>query len=404
MSIKKKLTKRTVDATAPAKKDVIIWDDQITGYGLRVKPSGVKSYFIQYRNKSGVSRWYTLGKHGHLTPEEAREKAKRELGRVADGYDPSEERKINFKEMNVIELCDLFIKEGCKNKKPSTYKTYKSLIEHHIKPLLGRKQISAVKKSDIEKMKFDIVEGKTKSDIKTKKHGRSIVRGGRGAASRTISLLSAIYTFALARDLAKDNPCKGIKKFASKNCERFLSRKEFKELGDALIEAEKSEHISAVNMIRLLVFTGCRRGEMQTLKWDYIDWERSCLKLPDSKTGEKVVRLAAPAIEVLKNQNKVENNPYVFYGERDNHYFVGLTKVWNRIKSKRESLKDVRIHDLRHSFASVGVNSGHSLMLVGALLGHSNPGTTSRYAHLSDDPLLETLDDIVSQINQYMTD
>jgi len=405
IALKKKLTKKTVDSIAPADKDVIVLDRDITGYGLRVKPSGVKSYFIRYRNTHGESRWYTLGQHGPLTPDRAREKAMVELGRVADGYDPSEERKLKFKEMTISELCDLYIKEGCKTKKESTFITYKSLIKHHIRPLLGRKKITAVRRSDVEKMKHDIVEGKTAADEKTKKHGRAIVRGGKGAASRVVSLLSAIFSFALTYELVKDNPCRDIKKFPGKNCDRFLSAKEFKDLGDALNEAEKAgESLSAINMIRMLILTGCRRGEIQTLKWEYIDWDNSCLKLPDSKTGEKVVHLATPAIAVLKKQKRDEDNPYVFYGTKANRYFVGLTKVWISIQKRKACLGDVRIHDLRHSFASVGVNSGHSLMFIGALLGHSSPGTTARYAHLSDDPVLTTLDDIVSQIDGFMTE
>ena len=399
---KRKLTKKTVDSVYAEGKDVYVWDTEVIGFGLRVKPSGVKSYFIRYRNKHGRSRSHTLGKHGQLTPDKARGLAKIKMGKVAEGHDPSEEKILNLQIISVNELCDLYLKEGCKHKKTSSIESDTSLIKHHIKPLLGTKSIAAVRRADVERMKNSIVEGKTAKKEKGRKHGRIIVRGGKGAASRAVTLLSTLFTFAMNRDLVEYNPCRGVKKFSGKKCERFLSETEFKELGEAIKSCENEEHPSAIGMIRMLIFTGCRKSEIMTLKWEYIDWEASCIHLPDSKTGAKTVKLGQPALEILKTQITLKNNPYVFYGEKAGHHFVGLQKVWNKIKEKKPSLHDLRLHDLRHSFASVGVNSGHSLLLVGKLLGHSNTATTARYAHLSDDPVKATVDDITAQIQEAM--
>lgn len=399
-SIKKRITKRTIDANPPREKDFIIWDDQISGFGLRIKPSGTKSYFIQYRNEQGVSRRYTLGQHGKLTPDTARDLAVQYSGNIASGKDPAEDRKLKRREMTVSELCDLYIKEGCNDKKPSTIYADKGRIERHIKKLLGNKKISALTRTDVARMRDDIVAGKTKADIKTGTRGRAIVKGGKGVARQSVSLLSAIYTFAIGRDLVTDNPCRGVKKPPANSNMRFLSEQEFAELGDLLAEAQNSgEHISVINALRLLIFTGCRKSEITTLKWDYIDWNNACLKLPDSKTGQKVVRLAPAALEILQNQPRLEGNDYVFHGCKEGHYFVGIGKAWGRIRKRRENLSDVRIHDLRHSYASAGLASGLSLALIGKLLAHKSPATTARYAHLSDDPAKSAADLIASRIS-----
>ncbi len=175
-------------------------------------------------------------------------------------------------------------------------------------------------------------------------------------------------------------------------------------MGDVLAEAAKAgEHPSVVAAIRLLVFTGCRRAEILTLKWAYVDFERGCLDLPDSKTGAKTVPLGAPALELLADLPRVEGNPYVLPGRRPKAHFVAIEKAWQQLRAKA-GLRDVRLHDLRHSYAAMGAGLGESLHMIGSLLGHSLPSTTQRYAHLSEDPRRAAADRISGHLAAAMAD
>ena len=165
---------------------------------------------------------------------------------------------------------------------------------------------------------------------------------------------------------------------------------------------EDAENPTALTAIRLLLFTGCRKSEILTLKWEHVDLARQCLRLPDSKTGAKVVPLGGPALVVLSEMTRTDGNPYVLCGNAPGRHFVGLPKIWERIR-KRAGLGDVRLHDLRHSFASAGAAAGDSLLMIGKLLGHRDPKTTARYAHLADNPLKAAADRISSSIAAGMT-
>lgn len=398
-----KITKRVVDEAEITGQDYVIWDEQLKGFGLRITQKGAKSYILKYRNENRQSRLFTIGRHGHLTPDQAREIAKQKFGEITKGTDPTEERQLKRKEYTVSELCDFYLEDGCRNKAETTIYTDIGRIEHHIKPLLGKKKISSVKRSDITKMMHDIADGKTSNDLKTKAHGRAIVRGGEGVASRTVSLLGAIYTYAIGKDLVTDNPCRGVKKFKSNSNERFLSAKEFQDLAEALLEAEKTEHLSVINIIRMLIFTGCRRSEIMTLKWEYVDFHYGCLRLPTSKTGATIIQLGPPALALLADLPREKDNPYCFPGTANGKHFVGVQKVWERIRVKKESLHDLRIHDLRHSFASMGLERGLSLPLIGKLLRHKSPATTARYAHLADDPAKLAADQVSNHIKATMS-
>jgi integrase len=388
------ITKRTVDFAAPKEdgREAIFWDEDLPGFGLRVKSSRVKSYVIQYRNTQGRSRRMTIGRHGRLTPDEARKLAKIRLADVERGHDPVEERNEARRVPTVSELCDEYLREGCATKKASTVETDRGRIERHIKPLLGSKLVTSVTRADLKRFLKDVAEGKTAADIKTKKQGRAIVKGGSGAANRTLGLLGGIFSFAIDQKYCAENPVHGLKRFAERKIERFLSAQELARLGDALAAAETDgENPSAVAAIRLLALTACRKSEILTLRREWIDWERSCLRLPDSKTGQKIVPLGAPALELLAILPRLDGNPYVLPGMKPNSHLIGLAKFWARIR-KRAKLADVRLHDLRHSFASVAVAGGDSLYLVGKVLGHAQASTTQRYAHLRDDPLRAVAD------------
>ena len=396
--MKAKITKRTVDAAKPGEWDSFIWDSEVKGFGLKVTPAGKKIYVLQYRYGGRVNR-HTIGGHGSpWTPNKARDEAGRLLGLVKDGTNPAALRSADKAEKTVKELCDLYLAEGCETKKPSTLATDKGRIERHIKPLLGRKRVKDVTQNDIRRFMNDVAAGKTKADEKTGKHGRAIVTGGKGTAARTVGLLGGIFSFAVGEGMRSDNPVRGVKRHADKKGERHLTPDEMATLGEALTTAEgEGENATAIAAIRLLILTGCRKSEILTLQWEHVDFDRAFLRLPDSKTGERIIPLGAPALELLAALTRIEGNPYVLPGEKEEQHLVGLPRVWERIR-KRAKLQDVRLHDLRHSFASVGASAGMGLPIVGKLLGHRDPKTTARYAHIADDPAKAAADRISGTI------
>ena len=234
-----KLTKRAVDfilaAGVPAgQSELYAWDADIPGFGMRVKASGVASYLIQYRNKFGRSRRFTLGRCAVLTPEEARRKAKLLLASVLAGGDPADERAGFRNDLTIAELCDVYLAEGCGSKKPGTLSMDRSRIERHVKPLLGHIKVGALNRAAVERFSLDVANGKSARDQKTASRGRSIVRGGKGVATRTLGMLGAIFQFAVNRGLRPDNPIRGVRKFADGKKERFLLPAEYLRLRQAL--------------------------------------------------------------------------------------------------------------------------------------------------------------------------
>ena len=391
------ITKRFVDALRPPRDggEVFAWDDALPGFGLRMKPTGAISYIVQYRNAGGTSRRFTLGRHGVLTPQEARHMAKDRLADVRRGQDPAEARNKAWHDPTVTVLCDLYLKEGPTEKpqkKARSWETDKSNIERHIKPLLGRKHLASLTLHDISRFQRDVTEGKTATVEKTKPRGKAVVDGGPGAAARATSVLRAILSFAVRHKLRADNPATGVQLNKGRKRERFLSTEEFAALGDALKQAEMNAvSRNAVIAIRLLMLTGARKNEICGLRWDHVDFERSMLRLPESKTGAKSIPLGASALEVLSSIDRNKGVPWVFPARIGTGHFQGLPRIWRAI-AKSAGLKDVRLHDLRHSFASVSVADGASLYVLAKVLGHTQARTTERYSHLAEDPVRRMAD------------
>jgi integrase len=397
-----KLTKRTVDAEQPEASEKFKWDDDLPGFGLRVFPSGRKSYVVQYKigGRGGRTRRISLGLHGKLTVDEARKKAARLLAAVADGGDPAMDRAEARQALSVADLAKLYLAEGPAekpNKKASSWATDRSNIERHVVPLLGRKMANALAPADIARFQADVATGRSKADIKTGMRGRAIVEGGRGTAARSLAVLGAMLQFALGRKLIPSNPAKGVPLLKGEKKERFLSETEVAKLADALsaMEAERRLSATAVAAVRLLMLTGCRKTEVLSLRWEWVDFERGCLRLPDSKTGAKVVPLAASAMELLSELPR--NAAYVLPAARGVIHYTGLQKDWERVRV-RAGLPGLRLHDLRHSFASFAVADGNTLFMVGKVLGHKQSRTTEVYAHLADDPLRAVVDRTAARI------
>ena len=372
------LTKGRIDAAKPAMRKgrlatKLMFDRKVIGFGLKVSPGGSKTFFVQYRQGSGRAapkRRYTIGKYGSpWTVDTARQEALRILGRVVEGANPADEKKLDPTQ-TVRRLAEQFLEIHVAKKKPRTEQTYRALIDRLILPELG-----ALRVPDLTAVHVGTLHYK--------------LRPTRVTANRTVTLLSKILGWGHRNGfpLAGDNPCQGLEKYAERPRERFLRPNELTRLGDALVAAEADPaKLYQVAAVRLLIFTGARMTEVLTLRWQWIDLDKGIARLPDSKSGAKTIHLSAPARAVLDALPRVTGNPYVIVGGKTGAHLVNLEKPWRRIR-KTAGLDDVRLHDLRHSFASVGAGSGMGLPMIGKLLGHSQPQTTARYAHLDHDPV-----------------
>lgn len=422
MASKPKLTKPAVDGLKIAEKPYVAWCGELSGFGVSVRPSGHKAFIAQYDfgGRSGKTRRVTIGTYGNpWTVAEARKEAEAILLDAKRGIDRGAAKAKRKAEPTVAELCDEYLAHGCKLKKASTVNTDKGRIERHIKPLIGSMKITDVTRATLQRFFNDVAEGKKIS-----------VPGGEGTARRTMRLLGGIFTYAVDQGYLEASPRKGVKIGADRKGERFLSPTELARLGDTLREAEtvglpwqfnegvKAKHRAkpenarevisphAIAAIRLLILTGCRAGEILNLRWSEVDMEHGILNLPDSKTREKKVLLGAAALKVLSEVPKVEGNPYVIVGEAKDKPRSDLKRPWARITAhaglnavdRDGKAQPLRLHDLRHSFASVGAASGFGLAAVGKLLGHSSTSTTARYAHFADDPLRGVMNTIDSTI------
>ncbi|MDD4617050.1 MAG: tyrosine-type recombinase/integrase [Alphaproteobacteria bacterium] len=405
------LTKRVVESSKPlTKQQYYVWDDKIRGFGLRITPNGVKSYILQYRTAQGRLRRYTIGKHGSpWTCEDARDKAGDLLVKIKDGYDPLDEKAETRAALTVKDLAAIYIAEGPEdkpNKKPSSWKADESNINRHIIPQIGRRYIRTITQADVARFQRDVAEGKTACDEKTGPRGRAIVKGGKGTAARSLAVLGAMLQFAVGRNLIASNPAKGVKLFKGNKKEKFLSEKEISILFDGLKIMEDTFTISKqlANVIRLLLLTGARKAEILSLQWKFVDFEKKCLRLPDSKTGAKIIRLSAPALALLskmrtaKRTNRAGDDlDWVFPASRGTHHAQGLQKAFEGLREWC-GMTDLRIHDLRHTYASLAIASGASLYLTGKALGHKQSRTTEIYAHLHDDPVQSIIEKIGGRI------
>ncbi len=335
-------------------------------------------YMLKYRI-GGRQRWYVIGPHGSpWTVEGARKEARRLLGQVAERSDPAAKRAQTKAAGSVRELCDLYLAEAPTRILRKTGQPKKaSSFGHRRRPhrttyqaASGSDAGSCLLEQDVESFLADMAAGKTAADVKTGPRGRAVVEGGEGAATRTVGLLGGIFAYAAEKGMRHDNPVRGVTRYKDRSSKRYLSAAELAKLGEALATADRDgENATATAAVRLLILTGCRKSEILAARREWVDAEHGYLHLPDSKTGQKLVPLGAPALAVIAELPQVKGNPYLLPGEKKNMHFVGLPKAWDRIK-RRAGLNDVRLHDLRHAFASVGASGGTSLLVIGALLGH----------------------------------
>lgn len=384
--MKARITKRSVERVEPGDRDIYLWDTDLPMFGCKITPKGRRVYCLQYRI-NGRLRRYTIGRHGSLTAEQARHEAIRLLGQVAAGIDPAEIKQAGNNSPTVAELADRYMKEHAEvKKKPLSIKADERSLRLAILPQLGHLKISSVTASDLTRFHHAFKDEPVK-------------------ANRALSLLSKMFNLAEKWGLrpSGSNPCRHVEKYKEKPKERFLSAEELARLGQALAKAEavKSEMPGVLTAIRLLVLTGARLSEILNLRWEDVDLDLEIIQIQDSKTGYKILPLSSPAVEVLEKAPHLENNPWVCPGARIGRHLVNLQKPWRRLRADAR-LDDVRLHDLRHSFASMGAADGMGLPIIGALLGHKRASTTERYAHLANDPLRKATDRIGKKIAEAM--
>ena len=375
-----KLTKRLVEALDIRNKDYLVWDDELSGFGVRVFPSGRKAYLVQYRAE-GRTRRRTIGQQGVLTAEEARKEARKLLGDVAKGGNPSEERRVHLQAPTMASLCDRFLSDyAAHHCKPSTRAGYEVVIRRCIRPKLGPRKINDVRKADIVSFHHDL-------------------RDRPYMANRAVSILSKMFNLAEDWGLRIDgtNPARRIQKFKEEEKKRYLSDDEQAALGCVLADSLENgeESPCAVAAIFLLLLTGCRLGEILTLRWDFVAPHH--LELPDSKTGRRRIPLPSEAREILMSLPQVNGNPFVIVGDVEGQHLINLQKTWRRVKA-RAGISDVRMHDLRHTYASVAVMNGIDPFMLKEILGHKSLQTTLRYSHLADHAVQKAAGTVASRL------
>lgn len=394
-----KITKRVVDDAEKRGARYTIFDSEIRGFGLRVFPSGKRTWILEYRPGEGGRRTakkrITIGSTEDFTPDQARRQADKLRSQVKVGEDPQAAKAEARAAAKVSDIAGLFVSKllGPK-RKAGTRANYEDILNRIVLPAIGTMKARSVKRSDISKL--HLVWQETPFQ-----------------ANRMLAVVGSMYSFAGREGVIPEgfNPARGIEKYPEDARERFLSTPELERLGASIRLAEtagipwtidpakKTKHVAKVNRatkisphaaaaLRLLIFTGARLREVLHLKWEHVDFERGLLTLPDSKTGRKVIVLNAPALTVLNAVPRI--GAYVIAsdsaGQKDEKPRADLKRPW-AVVSGHAGLGGVRIHDLRHSFASFGAGGGMGLPIIGKLLGHAEARTTQRYSHLADDPL-----------------
>lgn len=404
-----KLTKRIVDALQRnADRDVFTWDCEVRGFGVRVKPSGTKTFVIQYRNAERRTRRFVIGQYGVLAVEAARNLARKKLASVIEGGDPAQERRAARDGMTVSEVCDWYLEEAeagrllGRNRRPikaSSVAGDRSRIEQHIKPLIGRRVVSHLKLADIERLQADIASGKSARERRVGRGGQT--SGGVGVAGRAISTLRSLLNHARRLGIIEQSPANGVRVIASNRLKRRLSAGEVRHLGKVMTQMEREgEHPTGLAAIRALLLTGFRRMEVLAMQKAWIEPEDNCVAFPDTKSGAQMRAVGDAAIVHLMSQGQRSTSPCVFPADWGDSHFIGVVRVLDRV-CVRARLDNVTPHTLRHTFASIAASLGFSELTISGLLGHGPRGVTQRYVHL-DAALVIAADQVSAEISRLL--
>jgi site-specific recombinase XerD len=406
-----RLTKRAVDALQKrAGGDAFLWDSELRGFGVRMKPSGTKTFVIQYRNAERRTRRFVIGQYGVLSVEVARDLAKKKLASVIDGGDPSQERRAARDGITVAEVCDWYLQEAesgrllGRNRRPikaSSLAGDRSRIEQHIKPLIGTRIVSHLKLVDIEGLQADIAAGKSARTRCTGRGGQT--SGGAGVAGRAISTLRSLFNHARRLGVIEQSPANGVRVIASERLKRRLSVGEVRHLGKIMSQMEREgEHPTGLAAIRVMLLTGFRRMEVLAMQKDRIEPDENCVAFPDTKSGPQMRAAGDAAINSLLAQGQRSASSNVFPADWGEGHFIGVVRVLERVCA-RAGLAKVTPHVLRHTFASIAASLGFSELTVSGLLGHGPRGVTQRYIHL-DAALVIAADQVSAEIMRLLDD
>ena len=365
------ISKRTVEALPVGEREAVFWDHELSGFGVRIYPSGTKVYLVQTR-AGGKSRRITIGRHGVVSAERARRKAAQFIASIKAGEEPARAASPPDAGPTIAEVAERYMREHVAVRcKPATARACRYTLDKHLLPVFGARPLGSIGREEVAALQYRLHKTPT-------------------MANRVIDMLSRLFNTADAWGLGPEggNPCRFVQKYKERSRERFLSEEEFRRLGRVLgeVEAEGKVSASAVAAIRLLMLTGCRRGEIVSLRWEDVDLEAGELRLRDTKTGPRQVALSPAAVGVLSAIPRNVDNPWVIAGRKPGTRLGNPNSTWLVVRG-RADLEDVRLHDLRHSFASRALALGESLSMIGKLLGHRKVQTTARYAHLAQDSM-----------------
>lgn len=384
-----KLTKKIVEGLPTSDKDLLTWDSEVPGFGIKVTPKGKRIYFAYYRAASGQQRRPKIGEHGVLTVDQARQIARQWMAQAATGADISKERQDSRDAGTVAALAARYLKEyAASHKKPRSVQTDSANIENHVLPLIGTMRVRDVTRQDIDGVKVSIRDGKTARTLTAKKRGRRIVRGGAGIANRVVALVSKMFACAQEWGLRDDNPATGVRKYRETRKDRFLDASEVARLLEqlAVAQAQQTASLKAVVAIRVLLFTGMRYSEVMNLTWGAVDDHQMCFRLADSKTGSRIIPYGGHVHSALRLLDRGDAADLVFEGEKSKSP-LSLRRPWYKIRTAARIDATATLHTLRHTFASWSVMGGLSLAQVGSLLGHKSTQTTLRYADHAIDAM-----------------
>jgi len=368
-----RITQRTIGALrSPEKGNRIIYDEDLTGFGVRITAAGSIGFVLRYVVDRRERR-LTIGKYPDFSPSAAREEAILFRGLVAKGIDPLEERLDRERAPTMRELADYYLSGHATTKRAKSVKDDRSMLENQILPRLGNRKVASISSHDVIQL-------------------RNSMKDRPYRANRVLALMSKMFSIAMRQRWCEYNPARDVERFREENRDRWLSIYELSRLSDAL---QQHSHQNTANAIRLLILTGARRSEVLSATWDQFDFDRGVWTKPSAHTKQKKtehVPLSAAALALLSKMHDTSGGTdYLFPGKKPEAHLVEIKRFWNSV-CQAAGIEDARIHDLRHTFASHLVSSGHSLALVGRLLGHTQTQTTQRYSHIADDPLREAVD------------